>query len=381
MRRRRTEHELATTALADRWRQTVEGTEASCEITNGAGISVTLAPVVERVELTDGIVLHVRLLPGQLPDDLVAVAPRLAEGMGVAACRVVPVRPGRVRVTLLLRDPLLTGDRVLRRPVQSALEPLVLGTGEDGTAVSVALGASAHLILAGSTGSGKSVGSYGLLSQLAVAEDVRVTGSDVSGLLLAPWAKRPEHGDVVLGTADPVAHVALFEHLVREMDHRITEIPPGRDAVELGTEVPVLLVVVEEYAGLLRLLDVTDKDLGKRARSALARLLAEGRKAGVRVLLIVQRAEAAIIGAYERSQASHRLSYRVDNRASVELLHPGADQAVADQHTVAAPGIALLSAPGVPLTRLRSPLCTYARYCDAVAGATDTDGPERGSAA
>ncbi|WP_075334794.1 hypothetical protein [Pseudonocardia sp. Ae717_Ps2] len=50
-------------------------------------------------------------------------------------------------------------------------------------------------------------------------------------------------------------------------------------------------------------------------------------------MLIVQRAEAAIVGAFERAMCSLRISFRTDNRASVELLHPGAPAELADQHT------------------------------------------------
>ncbi|OLM28244.1 hypothetical protein Ae717Ps2_6731c [Pseudonocardia sp. Ae717_Ps2] len=67
----------------------------------------------------------------------------------------------------------------------------------------------------------------------------------------------------------------------------------------------------------------TTKDpIGKRIRALIGRLLAEGAKAGYRLVLIVQRAEAAIVGAFERAMCSLRISFRTDNRASVELLHP-----------------------------------------------------------
>lgn len=365
--RRRTADELATTAICDRWRETCEGV-AGRQITNGAGVPVTLVPRCYRVEVGAGdVVLHVRLLAGQLPDDLRAETRRLAEGMGVATVRVTPTRPGYVRVALLLRDPLAATHEATSGPLRSALDPLPLGIGEDGTQLSMDLGASAHLIVQGTTGSGKSVFTYGLLAQLAAAPDVLVTGSDVSGLLLAPWADHPRHaGHQVLGTGDPQAHVALLEQRVAHMDKAIAAIPRGRDSVQLGPDCPITLVIVEEFAGLLRLLDSTDKRLGIRARTALARLQAEGRKAGIRVMLIVQRADAAIIGAYERGQASHRISFRVDTRAAVDMLHPGVEAEIADEHATAPAGVALLTAPGRPLLRFRAPHLDYAAYCQRV---------------
>ena len=99
----------------------------------------------------------------------------------------------------------------------------------------------------------------------------------------------------------------------------------------------------------------------------IGRLLAEGAKAGYRLVLIVQRAEATIVGAFEREMCSLRVSFCTDNRASVELLHPGAPAEIADQHTVVRSGVALMSAPGDELTRFRAPyLGGYPAYVAAV---------------
>lgn len=111
----------------------------------------------------------------------------------------------------------------------------------------------------------------------------------------------------------------MLERLTAEMDARIRSIAPGRDSVDLGPEsmtsavpmsstrrsvCPLLVVVLEEYPGLLRVLDGTDKGLGRAARAAVARLLAEGGKAGVRVVLVAQRAEANIVEASGTASAS-----------------------------------------------------------------------------
>jgi hypothetical protein len=105
-------------------------------------------------------------------------------------------------------------------------------------------------------------------------------------------------------------------------------------------------------------------------RALTSRLLAEGAKVGIRVVILAQRAEAAVLGAFERAMCSLRISFRCDNRAAVELLHAGAEPAVADAHTAALPGIGLMSMPGRPLTRFRAPFIGgYAEFAAAVAGA------------
>ena len=307
--------------------------------------------------------LRVRLLPGMLPDDLRDAARRLAAGMGVAAIRVGELVREHVDVSLLLSDP-LAATTVPPAPVASVLDPLTLGTGEDGQPVTLGLAEAAHVILAGSTGSGKSTAAYSLLGQLVQAPDVEVAGSDVSGLVLGPWADRSDR--LALGTGDPLRHVAVVEGLAADMDKRVAGLPTGRDSVAIGPDLPLILAVVEEVPGLYRWLDACDPKLSKRFRAGLARLLGEGRKAAIRCLLITQRADAAVIGGYERGQASHALSFRLDSLASVAMLHPDATAELAAEHSTAAPGVGLLSSPGAPLRRLRGPGTTYAAYCEAV---------------
>ncbi|WP_226359143.1 hypothetical protein [Pseudonocardia sp. ICBG601] len=118
------------------------------------------------------------------------------------------------------------------------------------------------------------------------------------------------------------------------------------------------------------------KDAGRRVRALIGRLLAEGAKAGVRVVLVVQRAEAALMGAFERAQCSVKVSFRSDNPAAVELLHPGAARDVAEAHVSALPGVGLLSVPGAPLTRFRAPhVGSYADYAEKIRASSASRGP------
>jgi energy-coupling factor transporter ATP-binding protein EcfA2 len=372
-RRDREDGERQVDELLWSWRTACIGS-GLCTVVNTASGPTESVPTIVDVTLGPPTVFLAELLPGQILADVRGVAHRIAGSLGAVALRVESRGLRHVRIELLIDDPLI-GTVTRAGPVTSARQPVMIGRDEQARPVVIEMESSAHLIVQGASGSGKSTGVYGLLAQLAPASDVLVVGSDITGLTLAPWATRPGlEGWHALGTARPAAHITVLERAVREMDRRIAEMPPGHDATPITSACPLLVVVGEEIPGLFRVLGVANRDLEKRARALLARLVGEGRKAGIRVLLVAQRADANIIGGYERGQASHTISFRVDSLSALSMLHADADKAIAAEHSTAPPGVALLSAPGDPLRRFRAPLTDYRTYCAEVSAAPATDG-------
>jgi S-DNA-T family DNA segregation ATPase FtsK/SpoIIIE len=365
-RRQQQDHHTVAQFVRYQWRCVCLGAGINQFISNATG-GVQVVPEVTNVHIGSGqLVLTVRVLPGQLPSDLSDAAERLAFGMGAEQVRVLPFRADFVRVVLRDHDT-LAGVVANVKPVSSALLPITLGTDEIGEAVLLDLSSAAHLIVQGATGGGKSMGMYSMLAQLAEAPDIRITGVDPTGLLLRPWANRwRDIPSPALGTATPFGYLSTLDKVVAEMDRRISTMPVGRDSVELGPGCPVILVVLEEHPGALRILDTQDAAVARTYRALVSRLLAEGRKAGVRVVLLTQRADAAIVGAYERGQASHRISYRIDSTEGLKMLHPDISPEHAAAHSSSLPGVALATMPGRPLLRLRSPKLLYADYCAAI---------------
>ncbi|WP_075334790.1 FtsK/SpoIIIE domain-containing protein [Pseudonocardia sp. Ae717_Ps2] len=352
------------------WRQACEGAGLCCRVDTVSGATVVVPQLVDIV-LGPPTVLTIKLLPGQLVADLRRVALRIAPHLGAAALRISPLGQIHARVELLGVDPL---EGTVSLVLPAAPGRIALGVDEKARDLVQSWADDvAHTIVQGVTRSGKSVWTYSLLAQLAADPLVTICGSDPTGLLWRPFAGTRHAALQVSGVDDPGAHEALLQALVADMDARIAAMPADRDTVAITTDQPLRVVVLEELAALYRVADSasTTKDpIGKRIRALIGRLLAEGAKAGYRLVLIVQRAEAAIVGAFERAMCSLRISFRTDNRASVELLHPGAPAELADQHTVARPGVALLSAPGEELVRFRAPyLGGYPEYVAAVRSA------------
>ncbi|MFR9803202.1 hypothetical protein ACL02T_12990 [Pseudonocardia sp. RS010] len=348
------------------WNRACEGAGLVRTVDTVTGPTV-IPPAVTFVVLGPPRRLTVRLQPGMTAQDIRAAAARLAPHLGAYSLRVEPRGLGEwVIVTLLDSDPL--GDVYpLPGPAEDFDAPIVIARDEDGNRVAEAVSRTGHIVVQGSTGSGKSAWLYAFLSQLSdrnrAGFPLTIGGIDPSGILLRPF----ESGSL-LGLKDPDAIERFLSEAVAKMDNRVASIPHDKDVLDITPEFPLLFLVLEEYPGLLRWLDALDAKQAKRVRALVARLLSEGRKAGFRLVLVAQRAEAGIIGANERAQCSLRLSFRVDNLDAVRLLHTDADTETAARHSSEVPGVALLSAPGRPLSRVRGPwVGGYAEYVSRVA--------------
>lgn len=327
-------------------------------------------PQITTVHLGDPTTFVVRMLPGTTPAQLALVGRLIAPALGGIALKVHDRGHGWALVELLTRDPLAG---VLPLVLPRAGHRVLIGRTDDGRDVEEDWRGGAHTVVQGVTRSGKSVWTYGTLAQLAGQPDVTIAGCDPTGILLRPFAGTKHESWQVSGMADLGAYEQLFTRLVEEMQGRIDELPDDRDTIELGPDRPLIVIVLEEWAAILRTADAAktkEHDSGKIIRALVARLLAESAKVGMRVIILVQRAEAAVIGSFERAMCSLRISFRCDNPASVELLHPGAPKPDAEAHTAAEPGIALITQPGALLQRMRAPyLGGYPQYAAAVRSA------------
>ena len=379
-RRAQRDYEASVIAFADVvrgvFREACQGLGIAHYVQVAAGVTVR-TPRVGEVRVGPPTSLTVELMPGQEPGDFTAKenGRRLAHTLGAHGLRVEPIAGRSVRLHLLDHDPLRDGFGLPSLALNSGTEPMILGRTEDGLTLGHALADEAHLGVQGQNGSGKSQLMCALLSQVSGAPDVIVAGSDITGLLLgSPWDGTVHRAHQVTGTGDLAAHAVLLEDLVAEMDRRLTTIPPRLDKVSPSATVPTVVVVLEEFPGLLRAADSQPKPkrgegvpIGDRIRTAVLRLLSEGRKAAFRVLMLAQRFEAtAVGGGYARDQFALRLSFRVP-ADSLEMLHGADARPLGQEHANAAPGVAYLSGLGRDCERIRVPYRgSYGEYVDRV---------------
>jgi len=368
----------------DIWRRLCAAVGLSTSVDTASGVTVVTPRLVNADISGPNLVLVVKLLPGQLPADFEAVAAQIAPALGVPRVRITPRDLHWIRIELLQRDPLdvrVTTPRI-GRSLSVADHPVLVAQTEDGVSISMSWISAPHAVVQGATRSGKSVWCYSTLAQLADFDDVVIAGSDPSGLLLGrPFVNSRHTSWQVTGSRDVLAHLALLRLLVDEMDERIATLPPRVDKLdEFTIDCPLVVVVLEEFAGLLRLASTASAPKGEaKVRDQLlglyGRLVSEGHKAGFRLLVVTQRADATVVGGFERGQLGLKISFRVDDDEALPMLHGSGSRALVSEHRYAAPGIALLDSPLHRLGRVRGPrlpgdeATDYARYWDEIATA------------
>lgn len=282
-----------------------------------------------------GQAFDVQVLPGSSPQDLVKKSDRLAATLGHPV-RLSVTGPRTVRVQLVEVDP-LSG---LRRSTGEATDAgIVVGRLDTGGDAHVDLRDASHLAIQGMTRSGKSAFCYTLLSPLASDESVIVGGIDPNRVLLAPWqAVERSAGWLSLGS-DPAAAADLLGRYVEEMDRRMDVLDTlGIEALrEFTPDQPLLVCVLEEFPAMIRAAEghdagaKTSERVGPLIKQRVARLVMEGAKTGIRVVLIAQRMDASIVDGAVRGQFGTRVTFAVDNGDAVTMLHPNTAPEVVDQ--------------------------------------------------
>jgi S-DNA-T family DNA segregation ATPase FtsK/SpoIIIE len=284
--------------------------------------NVPLAPL-RILAVAEVIQAHWTLPLGVTVSDVEKERAALAAFFDAPRLDIVRVRPTVVGLTWRWDEPLAESRR-LDEPTPGTVclaDGFLIGRDESGEDVRWSpLSPPSHALVAGGTRSGKSVALQTLLAQAASMPDLQVCGIDPTGILLAPFESAPDGEQLACGTApealqravDVLAHLVDVV-LVERLQHlRATKADALR---EPSTEHPVLLVVLEEYPALLAACSADDTAAARKPQDRLRvrvelyvqRLLAEGLKAAIVVVLAAQRADADVLGGYRRDQMSTRI--------------------------------------------------------------------------
>lgn len=258
---------------------------------------------------------------------IVNLADDLALGMKAVSVRIVAPVPGKSVVGIEIpnahREPVFLRDILASPAFQQATSKLVLALGKDilGTPTVTDLAQIPHLLIAGATGSGKSVGLNSMICSLlfnATPEAVKFIMVDPKMLelsvydgiphLIAPVVTHPKKAAAALHWAVEEMerrYRLLAEHGVRGID--------GYNQTHPSQPLPYIVVVIDELADLML---VARRDV----EDSLTRLAQMARAAGIHLLVATQRPSVDVLTGIIKANFPARISFQVSSRTDSRTI-------------------------------------------------------------
>ncbi|HPY40136.1 MAG TPA: DNA translocase FtsK, partial [Thiolinea sp.] len=310
-------------------------------------------PVITRFEL--------QLPDGTKASKISGLANDLARNMCVSSVRVVEVIPGRPTIGIEVpnekRDVVTISEIIESRAYQKSVSPLTLALGKDiaGNPVVADLARMPHLLVAGTTGSGKSVAVNAMLLSLlykATPEQVRLILIDPKMLelssyeniphLLAPvvtdmkdsanalrWCVAEMERRYLLMSKLKVRNITGFNTKIEEAQARGEQIPdplfdPAK-SMDMQPQalqaLPYIVIVIDEFADMMMV-------VGKKVEELIARLAQKARAAGIHLILATQRPSVDVITGLIKANIPSRIAFQVSTKIDSRTI---LDQGGADQ--------------------------------------------------
>jgi S-DNA-T family DNA segregation ATPase FtsK/SpoIIIE len=313
-------------------------------------VAVHPGPVVTRFEM--------RPAPGVKASQITALSKDLARALSTISVRVVEVIPGKSVMGLEIpnekREVVTLGEIIRSKTYEDVASPLALALGKDigGMAVVADLARMPHLLIAGTTGSGKSVALNAMVLSLlykSTAEHVRLIMIDPKMLelsvyegiphLLSPvvtdmkqaanalrWCVAEMERRYQLMSALGVRNIAGYNRRVKDA---IEENRPIRDPVMLqraandpGIDqsaipnlepLPYVVVIIDELADLMMI-------VGKRVEELIARLAQKARASGIHLILATQRPSVDVITGLIKANIPTRIAFQVSAKVDSRTI-------------------------------------------------------------
>ena len=304
----------------------------------GVEVWVILAlpgPVITRYEIEPAV--------GVKGSQIVGLAKDLARSLSLTSIRVVETIPGKTYMALELpnakRQSIKLSEILGSRVYHEAKSLLTMGLGKDivGNPVVADLSKMPHVLVAGTTGSGKSVGINAMILSLlykADARDVRLLMIDPKMLEMSVYEGIPHLLAPVVTDMRQAAHGLTW--CVAEMERRYkllskmgvrnlagynTKIDEAKargefvynpfsltpEAPEPLDRLPHIVVVIDELADLMMV-------VGKKIEELIARLAQKARAAGIHLILATQRPSVDVITGLIKANIPTRIAFQVSSK-------------------------------------------------------------------
>ncbi|CAM2147470.1 DNA segregation ATPase FtsK/SpoIIIE, S-DNA-T family [Pararobbsia alpina] len=298
-------------------------------------VGASAGPVITRFEVEPALGVRGAQIVGLMKD--------LSRGLGLTSIRVVETIPGKTCMGLELPNPkrqvIRLSEILADTAYQQSKSHLTIAMGKDitGTPVVTDLARAPHMLVAGTTGSGKSVAINAMILSLlykATPADVRLIMIDPKMLelsvyegiphLLAPvvtdmklaanalnWCVGEMEKRYRLMSALGVRNIAGFNQKIRdaERDERKIGNPFSLtpDAPEPLAPLPLIVVIIDELADLMMV-------AGKKIEELIARLAQKARASGIHLILATQRPSVDVITGLIKANIPTRVAFQVSSK-------------------------------------------------------------------
>ncbi|MCD9030393.1 DNA translocase FtsK 4TM domain-containing protein [Luteimonas sp. Y-2-2-4F] len=296
-------------------------------------------PVITRFEMEPA--------PGIKVSQISSLDKDIARGLSVKAVRVVDVIPGKSVIGLEIpntrREMIYLSELLRSREYDKSpsVLTLALGKGISGQSVVADLARMPHLLVAGTTGSGKSVAVNAMVLSLlfkAAPQDLRMLMIDPKMLelsvyegiphLLAPvvtdmkeaanglrWCVAEMERRYKLMSAVGVRNLAGFNKKVRDaqdagqplLDPLFRPNPETEEVAQPLEPMPYIVIFIDEFADMMMI-------VGKKVEELIARLAQKARAAGIHLILATQRPSVDVITGLIKANIPTRIAFQVSSK-------------------------------------------------------------------
>ena len=278
--------------------------------------SISPGPVVTRYELT--------LAAGVKANAIEKLATDLAMGLKARSIRIVPITE---RAVIAVEIPNAVADIVYLRDILNSPDfvndddgiPIVLGCDIAGNPVTTDLAKAPHMIVAGQTGAGKSIGiNTFLMSMLATKspEELRLILIDPKIVELSPYNDVPHLLTPVI--TESTSAIKILDWVAREMDHRYSQLADvGVRNIsgynKKAERMPYIVIVIDEMADLMMA-------AGKKAEKQIVRIAQKARAVGIHLILTTQRPSVDVITGLIKSNVPTRVGFQTASQIDSRII-------------------------------------------------------------